>query len=52
MADVSTCVRVYVLFLSAVFSPLKAYVKRPGMSVAVLGVGGLGHLAVQVRGDP
>jgi hypothetical protein len=35
-----------------VYAPLRKHVRRPGMSVAVLGVGGLGHLAVQfaVRG--
>lgn len=30
-----------------VFAPLKRWLTRPGMRVAVLGVGGLGHLAVQ-----
>ena len=30
-----------------VYSPLKAHIHRPGAQVAVLGIGGLGHLAVQ-----
>ncbi|KIZ06745.1 putative NADH-dependent butanol dehydrogenase 1 [Monoraphidium neglectum] len=30
-----------------VYAPLRKHTRRPGMSVAVLGVGGLGHLAVQ-----
>jgi uncharacterized zinc-type alcohol dehydrogenase-like protein len=30
-----------------VYAPLRAYVTEPGMKVAVIGVGGLGHLAVQ-----
>ena len=31
-----------------VYAPLRAHVTRPNMSVAVMGVGGLGHLALQV----
>jgi len=31
-----------------VFNPLRMYVKEPGMSVGVLGIGGLGHLALQM----
>lgn len=30
-----------------VYAPLRKYVNRPDCKVAVLGVGGLGHLAVQ-----
>jgi threonine dehydrogenase-like Zn-dependent dehydrogenase len=30
-----------------VYAPLRKYVRRPDCKVAVLGVGGLGHLAVQ-----
>jgi uncharacterized zinc-type alcohol dehydrogenase-like protein len=30
-----------------VYAPLKRHLKRPGMRVGVLGVGGLGHLALQ-----
>jgi len=30
-----------------VYAPLRKFVKRPDCKVAVLGVGGLGHLAVQ-----
>ncbi|PNW73221.1 hypothetical protein CHLRE_14g623650v5 [Chlamydomonas reinhardtii] len=30
-----------------VYAPLRAHVTRPNMSVAVMGVGGLGHLALQ-----
>lgn len=30
-----------------VYAPLRKYINRPGCQVAVLGVGGLGHLAVQ-----
>ncbi|KAJ3117432.1 hypothetical protein HDU96_006813 [Phlyctochytrium bullatum] len=30
-----------------VFSPIKRYVTRPGMRVGVVGIGGLGHLAIQ-----
>lgn len=30
-----------------VYAPLRKYIKVPGMKVAVLGVGGLGHLALQ-----
>lgn len=30
-----------------VYSPLRKYVTRPGMKVAVIGIGGLGHLALQ-----
>lgn len=30
-----------------VYSPLRRYIDRPGMRVGVVGVGGLGHLAVQ-----
>jgi D-arabinose 1-dehydrogenase-like Zn-dependent alcohol dehydrogenase len=30
-----------------VYAPLRKHLKTPGMQVAVLGVGGLGHLAVQ-----
>ena len=30
-----------------VYAPLRKHIKHPGQSVAVLGVGGLGHLAVQ-----
>lgn len=30
-----------------VYAPLRKHLKAPGMQVAVLGVGGLGHLAVQ-----
>ncbi|KAG2482172.1 hypothetical protein HYH03_018872 [Edaphochlamys debaryana] len=33
-----------------VYAPLKRHMARPGMAVAVLGVGGLGHLALQVGG--
>ena len=29
------------------YAPLRRHLKRPGAAVAVLGVGGLGHLAVQ-----
>lgn len=29
------------------YAPLRKYVRRPDCKVAVLGVGGLGHLAVQ-----
>lgn len=29
------------------YAPLRKHLKAPGMQVAVLGVGGLGHLAVQ-----
>jgi D-arabinose 1-dehydrogenase-like Zn-dependent alcohol dehydrogenase len=32
-----------------VYAPLRAHLRGPGTRVAVLGVGGLGHLAVQVR---
>jgi uncharacterized zinc-type alcohol dehydrogenase-like protein len=35
--------------LPAVFAPLRKWLTRPGMHVGVVGVGGLGHLAVQVR---
>lgn len=31
-----------------VYAPLRKFIKHPGMRVAVLGVGGLGHLGVQV----
>ncbi len=31
----------------AVFAPLKRFMTRPAMSVGILGIGGLGHLAVQ-----
>ncbi|KAJ3111078.1 hypothetical protein HDU96_006017 [Phlyctochytrium bullatum] len=30
-----------------VFAPLKRYITRPGMRVGVVGIGGLGHLAIQ-----
>lgn len=30
-----------------VYAPLRKFVRRPDMKVAVLGVGGLGHLGVQ-----
>jgi uncharacterized zinc-type alcohol dehydrogenase-like protein len=30
-----------------VYAPLRKYVRRPDCKVAVLGVGGLGHLGVQ-----
>lgn len=30
-----------------VYAPLRKYINRPDCKVAVLGVGGLGHLAVQ-----
>ena len=30
-----------------VYAPLRKFLTRPGMRVAVLGVGGLGHLGVQ-----
>jgi uncharacterized zinc-type alcohol dehydrogenase-like protein len=30
-----------------VYAPLRKHLTTPGMQVAVLGVGGLGHLAVQ-----
>eukprot|EP00238_Polyblepharides_amylifera_P014326 CAMPEP_0196586898 /NCGR_PEP_ID=MMETSP1081-20130531/55877_1 /TAXON_ID=36882 /ORGANISM="Pyramimonas amylifera, Strain CCMP720" /LENGTH=338 /DNA_ID=CAMNT_0041908919 /DNA_START=125 /DNA_END=1141 /DNA_ORIENTATION=- len=30
-----------------VYSPLKAHMNRPGMKVGVIGVGGLGHMAVK-----
>jgi len=30
-----------------VYTPLKEHVTRPGMNVGVLGIGGLGHLAIQ-----
>jgi uncharacterized zinc-type alcohol dehydrogenase-like protein len=30
-----------------VYAPLRKFIKHPGMTVAVLGVGGLGHLGVQ-----
>lgn len=30
-----------------VYAPLRKFIKRPGMNVGILGVGGLGHLAVQ-----
>ena len=30
-----------------VFAPLKKHITRPGMKVGVMGVGGLGHLALQ-----
>jgi uncharacterized zinc-type alcohol dehydrogenase-like protein len=30
-----------------VYAPLRKHLRTPGMQVAVLGVGGLGHLAVQ-----
>lgn len=29
------------------YSPLRTYITRPGCTVGVLGIGGLGHLAVQ-----
>lgn len=32
---------------ATVFSPLKRYNVKPGMRVGVIGIGGLGHLAVQ-----
>ncbi|CAM9642891.1 unnamed protein product, partial [Heterosigma akashiwo] len=32
---------------NTVYNPLKEYITRPGMRVGILGVGGLGHLAVQ-----
>jgi uncharacterized zinc-type alcohol dehydrogenase-like protein len=31
----------------AVYSPLKKHTKRPGQKIGVIGVGGLGHLALQ-----
>jgi len=31
-----------------VYSPLATYINRPGMKVGVLGIGGLGHIAVQM----
>ncbi|CAI5532938.1 unnamed protein product [Closterium sp. Naga37s-1] len=31
-----------------VYSPLRAHITRPGMKVGVIGVGGLGHLALQI----
>ena len=30
-----------------VYSPLRTWITRPGMRVGVLGIGGLGHLAIQ-----
>lgn len=36
-----------VVWLFAVYAPLKRYLK-PGMNVGIMGIGGLGHLAVQV----
>ncbi|OKH37414.1 alcohol dehydrogenase [[Phormidium ambiguum] IAM M-71] len=30
-----------------VYAPLRTYIKHPGMKVGVLGIGGLGHLAVK-----
>ena len=36
----------------AVFAPLRRYMTRPGMSVAILGIGGLGHLGLQVGRCP
>ncbi|CAI5525490.1 unnamed protein product [Closterium sp. Naga37s-1] len=31
-----------------VYSPLRAHITRPGMKVGVIGIGGLGHLALQI----
>jgi uncharacterized zinc-type alcohol dehydrogenase-like protein len=30
-----------------VYTPLRTYIKRPGMKVGVMGIGGLGHLAIK-----
>lgn len=30
-----------------VYSPLRTYIKHPGMKVGVMGIGGLGHLAIK-----
>jgi uncharacterized zinc-type alcohol dehydrogenase-like protein len=30
-----------------VYSPLRTYIKHPGMKVGVIGIGGLGHLAIK-----
>lgn len=32
---------------ATVFAPLRRYITHPGMKVGVIGIGGLGHLAVQ-----
>lgn len=50
-ADPACCVVCFVLCDRpagvTVYAPLRKYINRPDCKVAVLGVGGLGHLAVQ-----
>ncbi|CAI5939045.1 unnamed protein product [Closterium sp. NIES-64] len=36
------------LLCITVYSPLRAHITRPGMKVGVIGIGGLGHLALQI----
>lgn len=43
------CVDQHEHILRSVYAPLKAYGAGPGKKVGVVGIGGLGHLGLQVR---